>query len=96
MGGMIDKLDKAMENQVRVHRTTGTISSWKSQHLKAFWDEYMNERFLVAQTRTVRDMDKYIALLQAHWAKNAPMRNDIAKLKAEWTKEKAIKWVRPW
>ena len=96
MGNMLDKLDKALEQQTREGRGTGTYTPWKRQQLKAFWDEYMNERFLVAKTRTIRDMDKYIALLDTHWGKNAPMRNEIAKLKAEWTKEKAIEWVRPW
>jgi len=96
MGDMIDKLDKALEQQTRTGRGTGTYTPWKRQQLKAFWDEYMNERFLVAKTRTFRDMDNYIALLNTHWGKNAPMRNEIAKLKAEWTKEKAIEWVRPW
>jgi hypothetical protein len=105
IGDMLDALDKDMKNHQRVNskKKDEIYGTWAPQQLKTLWDEYMNERFKIANKRITHDMDTFLALLEKEWAKKKdsdPMEiafdTLIDKVKKEWVKEKAQAWTSPW
>lgn len=75
----------------------------EKQGLKALWDEYMEERFVTAKSRSEHDMHKYLRLIEGKWSKTAADtgENDrlvfmlqVKKLKAAWAAEKNS-WTAP-
>lgn len=67
IGGVLDALDTEMENQPKTNSKGEQQDAWKKQGLKALWDEYMEEKFEMAEKRSKHDMDKYIRLLENVW-----------------------------
>ncbi|KAL1591766.1 hypothetical protein SLS60_011765 [Paraconiothyrium brasiliense] len=67
IGGVLDALDTEMENQLKTNSKWEVQDAWKKQGLKDLWNEYMDERFERAKTRSENDMNKYIRLLENVW-----------------------------
>ncbi|KAJ4344277.1 hypothetical protein N0V95_006191 [Ascochyta clinopodiicola] len=102
IGDVLDALDTAMEKQPK---KTKNGNARRKQDLKAFWDEYMDEKFAVSKKRSENDMGKYLRLLEGKWSQKKDLdaaENDrivfllqIRKLKAAWATEKK-RWIAPW
>ncbi|KAJ4298083.1 hypothetical protein N0V90_005982 [Kalmusia sp. IMI 367209] len=103
IGEILDKLDKELPKHRKIARSV-EFELWKPQQLKSFWDEYMDERFNLANLRVNHDMDTYLAMLKKEWAVPAGSRdqnlkgfyNLITKVEKQWHQEKRRAWKKPW
>jgi hypothetical protein len=105
IGEMLDRLDKELAKHPR-HDVSKPqrFTAWKPQKLKAFWDEYMNEKFMTAHLRTHNEMDTYLAMFHREWVSwGASMQPEVEKLQKDikviqnaWESEKRNKWTVPW
>ncbi|KAF2445866.1 hypothetical protein P171DRAFT_484522 [Karstenula rhodostoma CBS 690.94] len=66
IGDVLHALDTEMENYPRV-RNVVTQNAWERQGLKAYWNEYMNEKVDTARRRADHGMDRYLDMLERHW-----------------------------
>ena len=104
MGDIIGKIDVELAKNPKNWGTFGKQPAWKPQQLEKFWDEYMDERFFIANQRTNHDMDTYLTLLDRIWTVPTTAadqnRKDfyalIKKVKQEWANEKRAAWKKPW
>jgi hypothetical protein len=56
---LLDTLDKELAKHLRRDVSNPQRSiAWKPQQLKAFWDGYMNGKFMTAHMRTHNEMDR--------------------------------------
>ncbi|KAF2704070.1 hypothetical protein K504DRAFT_170324 [Pleomassaria siparia CBS 279.74] len=68
MGDTLDAIDRTLPKYPRMDPANPKrFLPWQCQGLKAYWDEYMDERFKIANKRTNKDMKEYLALLKKHW-----------------------------
>jgi hypothetical protein len=104
IGDVLDLLDTEMEKQPKTKNAGVVMGAWKKQGLKALWDEYMEEKFKTAKSRSEHDMDKYLRLMEGKWSRTVTgtSENDrlvfalqVKKLKAAWAAEKNS-WTAPW
>jgi hypothetical protein len=106
MGDIIGKIDMELPYHPRVKKGVGKLPAWKSHNLKNLWNQYMDERFRVANQRINHDMDTYLKLLFSEWQvapigpsdgkEKRELYASIQKVESEWKKEKRIAWVKPW
>jgi hypothetical protein len=103
IGDVLDLLDTEMEKQPKT-KNGNKLGAWKKQGLKALWDQYMEEKFTTAKSRSKHDMDKYLRLLEGKWSRTVTgtSENDrlvfalqVKKLKAAWAAEENS-WTAPW
>lgn len=73
IGKMLDLIDTNLPSYPR-KPTKGdrVIASWIKQDLGKHWNEYMDERFKIALTRTHNEMDTYLKLLDHTWCEGRP------------------------
>jgi hypothetical protein len=106
MGDMIGKIDMELPKHPRVKRGVGKLVAWKSHNLKNLWNQYMDERFRIANQRIDHDMNTYLKLLFSEWQvapigpsegrEKRELYASIQKVESEWKKERRIAWVKPW
>lgn len=77
--------------------------AWQKQDLEKLWNQYMDQHFLDAKSRTDYTMNTWLPKLQNKWVKGKPggASNDqllrgIKAVQTEWRKEGASKWDKPW
>ena len=104
IGDVLDLLDTEMQNRPKTNNKGEVMGAWEKQGLKALWDEYMEEKFATAKSRSEYDMDKYLRLIEGKWSRSVTgtQENDrlvfalqVKKLKAAWAAEKNS-WTAPW
>jgi hypothetical protein len=77
---------------------------WKKQRLKALSDEYTEEKFATAKSRSGHDVERYLQLIEGKWSRTitSTEENDrlvfmlqVKKLMAVWTTERSSS-TAPW
>ncbi|KAL1606402.1 hypothetical protein SLS60_003805 [Paraconiothyrium brasiliense] len=100
IGEALDQIDNALPNAP----TNKGRKPWTKQDLKKHWNEYMNDAFTKAKSRTDNTMDTMIAELEAKWVMAGAKKpagakgktstaqttlvRQIKALKSEWLKQK--------
>lgn len=105
IGDVLDALDTELERNPK-EKGGVRFHAWKRQGLKAYWDQYMDEKFEIAKRRSERDMNMYLDMLKKYWhPKQGTTANDkdliifwsqIKRLDTAWEKEKLESWEAPW
>lgn len=107
IGDALDEIDNALPNMP----TTGGKTPWAHQGLKKLWDEYMDDAFKKAKSRTDNTMSTMLTALERKWvltgkkpagakgkgaAAQTTLIRQIKALKTEWAKQKrAGGWKQP-
>lgn len=109
IGEVLEKIEQAFIATQRPATGGQVYRPWVRIDLRQRWDDYMNDRFEKAYTRTQNTMDRSIAKLENLYVtpfKGKPQPVDpspeydrmttIKALASEWRREKRSRWIAPW
>ena len=107
IGVALDQIDNALPTMP----TAGGKTPWAHQDLKKLWDEYMDDAFKKAKSRTDNTMNIMLTALETKYvltgkkptgvkakgsAAQTTLVRQIKALKTEWTKQKrGVGWTKP-
>lgn len=104
IGEILDGIDTALPHYPRA----ANFGVWQRRGLKSLWDQYMDQKFATAVSRTMHTMDTNLKELERRYVpgrrSNQPAHGTleyvvmvtVKALSTEWRKEKRSKWEAPW
>ena len=88
MGTVFNQLDTAMSNNPRTDNGV-QFTAWQKQDLQTKWNQFMNEKYILASAKMKKPIEEWLPKLQQVWANDAKktavkdQANDTQKEKAD-------------